>query len=55
MGNWVDWSNIENNLKPSDRDNLAVDCSGLILIVGKTILIQSIISNLMVIACCLLP
>ena len=46
MGNWVGWSNIENNLKPSDR---GVDCSSI----GITILIQSIISNLMVIACCL--
>ena len=31
MGNWVGWSNIENNLKPSDRGNWAVDCSRLIL------------------------
>lgn len=49
MGNWVGWSNIENNLKPSDRGKWAVDCSSI----GITILIQSIISNLMVIACCL--
>ena len=31
MGNWVGWSNIENNLKPSDRGNCAVYCSRLIL------------------------
>ena len=30
IGNRVGWSNIVNNLKPSDRGNCAVDCSRLI-------------------------
>jgi hypothetical protein len=30
-GNWVGWSNIQNNLSPSDRGKWGVDCSRLVI------------------------